>query len=280
MRGIPHPDDRLPKANILSVCRDVTEALLQSRKHAAAVAALPPQPGLSCAVANPWSPTRGARARIDEQISVDSEASLSGGMARNTLNFKLVFLGDTGVGKSCLVNRFVRGEFLDYQESTIGAAFVTQTVALEDVTIKFEIWDTAGQERYRSLAPMYYRGATAAIVAFDVTSNESFNGANGAKTWVNELRRRGDENCVICLAGNKADLSGREVEADDAAAYARENNLLYVETSAKTGANVKEMFELVAKKLPRSRDVDAASFPLRDASAGRGGAKKDDSCCS
>ena len=83
--------------------------------------------------------------------------------------FKLVLLGDSAVGKSSLVLRFVRGQFFEYQESTIGAAFLTQTVALNDTTVKFEIWDTAGQERYHSLAPMYYRGAAAAIVVYDIT---------------------------------------------------------------------------------------------------------------
>merc|ERR1712086_1026137 len=87
-----------------------------------------------------------------------------------TFQFKLVLLGDSAVGKSSLVLRFVRGQFFEYQESTIGAAFLTQTVALNDTTVKFEIWDTAGQERYHSLAPMYYRGAAAAIVVYDITN--------------------------------------------------------------------------------------------------------------
>ena len=115
-------------------------------------------------------------------------------MARKTSHNKLVLLGDTAVGKSCLVVRFVRDEFFDFQEPTIGAAFLTQTITLDDVTVKFEIWDTAGQERYRSLAPMYYRGAVAAVVVYDITSEQSFLGAKG---WVSELKRRGDQNVVI-----------------------------------------------------------------------------------
>ena len=94
--------------------------------------------------------------------------------------FKLVLLGDSAVGKSSLVLRFVRGQFFEYQESTIGAAFLTQTVALNDTTVKFEIWDTAGQERYHSLAPMYYRGAAAAIVVFDITNRVRARDASGA----------------------------------------------------------------------------------------------------
>ncbi|KAF4693254.1 Ras- protein Rab-5 [Perkinsus olseni] len=113
------------------------------------------------------------------------------------LHHKLVLLGDASVGKSCIVVRFARGEFYEYQEPTIGAAFMTQTVSPfpdSPVQIKFEIWDTAGQERYRSLAPMYYRGAAAAVVVYDITSRESF---EGAKRWVNELRSSHNPDVVI-----------------------------------------------------------------------------------
>mmetsp|Transcript_5590 Transcript_5590/g.18942 ORF Transcript_5590/g.18942 Transcript_5590/m.18942 type:complete len:136 (+) Transcript_5590:472-879(+) len=131
-----------------------------------------------------------------------------------------------GAGKSSLVLRFVKGQFFDYQESTIGAAFLTKTIP--DLNVKFEIWDTAGQERYHSLAPMYYRGAAAAVVVYDITSADSY---ERAKSWVSELQRQGNPNLVIALAGNKADLSSnRVVEADDAQAYAEENNLHFLET--------------------------------------------------
>ncbi len=170
-------------------------------------------------------------------------------MSSSVRHFKLVLLGDTAVGKSCLVVRFVRDEFFEFQEPTIGAAFLTQSVQLDSSVVKFEIWDTAGQERYRSLAPMYYRGAAAAIVVFDLSNKDSY---NGAKSWVKELLRRGDPNVVIALAGNKADLppSQRKVDADEAAQYAEENGILYLETSAKNAANVKNLFVEIAKKLP------------------------------
>uniref|UniRef100_A0A8D1DT85 RAB5C, member RAS onco family n=2 Tax=Sus scrofa TaxID=9823 RepID=A0A8D1DT85_PIG len=120
--------------------------------------------------------------------------------------FKLVLLGESAVGKSSLVLRFVKGQFHEYQESTIGAAFLTQTVCLDDTTVKFEIWDTAGQERYHSLAPMYYRGAQAAIVVYDITNTDTF---ARAKNWVKELQRQASPNIVIALAGNKADLASK-----------------------------------------------------------------------
>eukprot|EP00731_Ephydatia_muelleri_P037831 Em0574g2a len=113
-------------------------------------------------------------------------ASRSNGVSREKIcQFKLVLLGESAVGKSSLVLRFVKGQFHEYQESTIGAAFLTQTVNVDDTTVKFEIWDTAGQERYHSLAPMYYRGAQAAIVVYDITNLDTF---TRAKSWVKELQ--------------------------------------------------------------------------------------------
>lgn len=164
--------------------------------------------------------------------------------------FKLVLLGESAVGKSSLVLRFVKGQFHEYQESTIGAAFLTQTVNLDDTTVKFEIWDTAGQERYHSLAPMYYRGAQAAIVVYDITNMDTF---VRAKLWVKELQRQASPNIVIALSGNKADLaSKRMVDFEEAQVYAEENSLLFMETSAKTAMNVNEIFLAIAKKLPKS----------------------------
>jgi Ras-related protein Rab-5C len=191
--------------------------------------------------------------------------------------FKLVLLGESAVGKSSLVLRFVKGQFHEYQESTIGAAFLTQTVHLDDTTVKFEIWDTAGQERYHSLAPMYYRGAQAAIVVYDVTNPDTF---ARAKTWVKELQRQASPNIVIALAGNKCDLPTRAVNQEDAASYAEENNLLFMETSAKTAANVNEIFMAIAKKLPKTEPrgpsgparsgVDLKDTGKKDAAGGGG----------
>ncbi|KAJ6339396.1 hypothetical protein OIU77_007377 [Salix suchowensis] len=93
--------------------------------------------------------------------------------ANKNINAKLVLLGDVGAGKSSLVLRFVKGQFIEFQESTIGAAFFSQTLAVNDATVKFEIWDTAGQERYHSLAPMYYRGAAAAVIVYDISNQVS-----------------------------------------------------------------------------------------------------------
>jgi len=167
-----------------------------------------------------------------------------------SFQFKLVLLGDSAVGKSSLVLRFVKKQFFEYQESTIGAAFLTQTVPVDDYVVKFEIWDTAGQERYHSLAPMYYRGAATAVVVYDITNRQSF---VRAKSWVKELQRQGNPNIVIALAGNKTDKADqRQVDTDEAKTYADDNNIFFMETSAKTNHNVAELFKTIAKKLPKT----------------------------
>ncbi|XP_061708100.1 ras-related protein Rab-5B-like [Cydia pomonella] len=175
--------------------------------------------------------------------------------------FRLVLLGEIAVGKSSLVLRFVKGHFTEYQASTIGAAFLTQTVSLDNTTVKFEIWDTAGQEMYHSLAPMYYRGAQAAIVVYDITNQDSF---RRARNWVKELKQQAAPSIVIALAGNKSDLVAnnshlRMVEVEEAEAYADENRLLFMETSAKTAMNVNDIFLAIANKLPKSEGGGAGT---------------------
>jgi len=197
--------------------------------------------------------------------------------------FKLVLLGESAVGKSSLVLRFVKGQFHEYQESTIGAAFLTQTVCLDDTTVKFEIWDTAGQERYHSLAPMYYRGAQAAIVVYDITNPDTF---ERAKTWVKELQRQARADIVIALAGNKSDLANRRmVEYEEASNYAEENSLLFMETSAKNANNVNEIFLEIARKLPRDNGATTEGPGGRrleagdNGSGGAEGGNKLGNCC-
>ncbi len=160
-------------------------------------------------------------------------------------------LGDSNVGKSSLVLRFVKNQFNAEQVTTVGAAFLQSPVPLDDSDdkIQFGIWDTAGSERYKALAPMYFRGAEAAIVAYDITSFESFEGAKG---WVRELIEKGQPNVAIALAANKCDLEQyRRVSTQEGQAYAREHGMSYFETSAKTSHNVRRLFVELACRVPR-----------------------------
>ncbi|GAA6059926.1 hypothetical protein JCM10212_003066 [Sporobolomyces blumeae] len=194
-----------------------------------------------------------------------------------TSSRKLVLLGESAVGKSSLVLQFVKGQFDDYRESTIGAAFLTQTVPVANGNfIKFELWDTAGQERYKSLAPMYYRSSHAAVVVYDITSAASL---EKARSWIAELHRQADPSILIYLAGNKLDLADgqdgsgdrRQVTQEEAKKFAEEEGLLWSEVSAKTGKGVQEVFQTIADKLPIDVPTAAKSRTGAASLAGRGG---------
>ncbi|GLD98913.1 hypothetical protein PINS_up007631 [Pythium insidiosum] len=187
---------------------------------------------------------------------------------------KVVLLGDTGVGKSSLVLRFVTNNFRPYSESTIGASFMSKMLVVNDVPIKYQIWDTAGQEKYHSLAPMYYRGAAAAIVVYDITRKQSL---TTLKNWVKELKQLGPDNIVIAIAGNKSDLEEkREVPASQARAYAEEIGALFIETSAKEDTNVSDLFIKISEALPTSSTESNALPEIVDP---YGGGKKKGGCC-
>jgi len=161
--------------------------------------------------------------------------------------YKVVLLGNASVGKSSIVLRFTNDVFSDSIGTTIGAAFSTMTLDIDGRQAKFEIWDTAGQERFATLAPMYYRNAAAAVVVYDQTSVDSF---ERAQMWVTQLRVSGNPNVLIAMAANKSDLPRRAVDLNDARSYADENGIILVETSAKTGQNIRELFILLARRLP------------------------------
>ncbi|KAI0956633.1 GTP-binding protein of the rab [Taiwanofungus camphoratus] len=170
---------------------------------------------------------------------------------------KLLLIGDSGVGKSCLLLRFAEDAFTDSYLSTIGVDFKIRTIELEGKTVKLQIWDTAGQERFRTIAAAYYRGAHGIVVVYDVTDNESFENVKG---WLHEIERYASETVKKLLIGNKSDLVERKVVAYSAAKeFADGLSIPFVETSAKTSTNVEEAFLTMSKQIKDS--VDAAPEP-------------------
>jgi len=158
--------------------------------------------------------------------------------------FKLLLIGDSGVGKSCLLLRFADDTYTESYISTIGVDFKIKTIKDEGKTIKLQIWDTAGQERFRTITSSYYRGAHGIIVVFDTTDLDSF---NNVKQWLQEIDRYAAEGVNKLLVGNKADLaSQRKVDYNLAQDFAQEYGLTYIETSAKVGQNVEQTFKTMA----------------------------------
>jgi len=152
---------------------------------------------------------------------------------------KVVLLGDTGVGKTSTVLRYVEQRFLTSSTPTIGASFLSKTIWVSGSRVKLQLWDTAGQERFRSLAPMYYRGAAAAVLVYDVTSADTF---TKVKEWVKELRTNVFDDLILIICGNQIDRTARNVDSQEAAEYAKSIGALFFETSAKNNIGIEEMF--------------------------------------
>ncbi|XP_050380468.1 GTP-binding protein YPTM2-like [Argentina anserina] len=154
--------------------------------------------------------------------------------------FKLLLIGDSGVGKSCLLLRFADDSYIDSYISTIGVDFKIRTVEQDGKVVKLQIWDTAGQERFRTITSSYYRGAHGIILVYDVTDQESF---NNVKTWLQEIDKFAVGNVNKLLVGNKCDLADKKVVSSEASkAFADELGIPFLETSAKNSTNVEHAF--------------------------------------
>mmetsp|Transcript_18613 Transcript_18613/g.34929 ORF Transcript_18613/g.34929 Transcript_18613/m.34929 type:complete len:214 (+) Transcript_18613:88-729(+) len=154
--------------------------------------------------------------------------------------FKVVLIGDSGVGKSNLLSRFTRDEFNLESKSTIGVEFATKSITTNGKVIKAQIWDTAGQERYRAITSAYYRGAVGALLVYDISKRVTF---ENLERWLQELRDHADPNIVIMLVGNKGDLRHlRAVGQDEALTFAEKHGLACIETSALEATNVETAF--------------------------------------
>eukprot|EP00056_Hartaetosiga_gracilis_P020331 m.18842 g.18842 ORF g.18842 m.18842 type:complete len:213 (+) comp8367_c0_seq3:245-883(+) len=183
--------------------------------------------------------------------------------ARSTLRtdancFKLVLLGESAVGKSSIVMRYAERRYDPFIQTTLsGAAFISKEVEKEGEQLTLNIWDTAGQERFKGIAPLYYRGADAALVVYDISKADSF---EKAKDWVRLLQLDASPQVVIALVGNKLDRAqdpgGRQISTSEGQQYAEEESLLFMEVSAKTGENIEESFMSIVEKLPSKSNAE------------------------
>lgn len=161
--------------------------------------------------------------------------------------FKYIIIGDTGVGKSCLLLQFTDKRFRHDHDLTIGVEFGSRMINLDSRDVKLQIWDTAGQESFRSITRSYYRGAAGALLVYDITRRDTF---THLSNWLQDARENGNADMVITLVANKTDLdSRRTVSIEEGQRFAKENNLLFVEASAKTSANVEEAFQSTAEAI-------------------------------
>lgn len=198
--------------------------------------------------------------------------------------FKLVLIGDSGVGKSCLLLRFADDAFTESYITTIGVDFRFRTITVDGKVIKLQIWDTAGQERFRTITSAYYRGADGILLVYDTSSRESYNHIDD---WLSEVNRFANENTCKTLVGNKCDLKeAREVTAEEADAKAKELKLEHIEASARDSINVDEAFTMIAKELLKYREANPTQGnsgnsvnSVRLASANTSGDSSGGGCC-
>ena len=161
--------------------------------------------------------------------------------------FKLILIGNSGVGKSCILQRYMKHTFEEKYKCTIGVDFLMKSLTINGKTVKLQLWDTAGQEKYKSMVSSYYRGANVALIVFDITSHASF---DALPIWIENFYKNGPEQKNIILIGNKKDLEeSRQVTQEEAQTFSEMNNMMYFETSAKEGDNIDYVFNYAAEKL-------------------------------
>ena len=194
--------------------------------------------------------------------------------------FKIVLIGDTSVGKSCLLTRFADDQFTDNYVTTIGVDFRFKTMIVMDKIIKVQVWDTAGEERYRSITNAYYRGAEGILIVFDLTNEESF---KSIQNWINEVTVFTGKDVIIICLGNKSDLKS-EISKNTIDEFKKKTNLEIFNVSAKTGEGVEEAFKhiielLIKKNTDKKEENNAINLTPNTNNNNSPTDKKKESCC-
>ena len=172
--------------------------------------------------------------------------------------FKMILIGDSGVGKTNILNRYVNDAFSETTKSTVGVELGTKVEEYNNTKIKVQIWDTAGQERYKSITKTYYKGAKGAFIVYDITKKDSFKNID---KWIQDLREFGEDDAAILIVGNKSDLEeSREVTTDEVKKKAEVYKMAYCETSALKSKNINYAFQtlikLVAEKMENKKNEE------------------------
>ena len=183
----------------------------------------------------------------NENNSDSDDEFLSDFDSKSDYRFKIVLIGNSGVGKTCLVNRAKKNIFLLDEKSTLGIEFYNINVRIHDKIINLQVWDTCGQEQYKAITKNYYAKTSLAIIIYDISSSKSF---NDLKEWIQDLKRNTNPNIHMYLVGNKNDVNEREVKKEIAESYSKKEGFInYIETSAESGENCKQLFIQIAKFL-------------------------------
>jgi small GTP-binding protein len=178
--------------------------------------------------------------------------------------FKYIIIGDSAVGKSNILLRYIHDNFNEEFQSTIGVEFGAKNIKLEDKVYRIQIWDTAGQETFRSITRAYYKNSVCAFVVYDITNRNSF---QNVKSWIEDCRKQSPKTVFMVLIGNKVDLEdSRQVSYEEGSVFAEKNGMLFFETSAKTGKNIEEIF--LKSSMEIAKKIDSGFYDLSNDSCG------------
>ena len=178
--------------------------------------------------------------------------------------FKYIIIGDSAVGKSNILLRYIHDNFNEEFQSTIGVEFGAKNIKLEDKVYRIQIWDTAGQETFRSITRAYYKNSVCAFVVYDITNRNSF---QNVKSWIEDCRKQSPKTVFMVLIGNKIDLEdNRQVSYEEGSVFAEKNGMLFFETSAKTGKNIEEIF--LKSSMEIAKKIDSGFYDLSNDSCG------------